>query len=80
MPPHAHIHITGTSRIAAWPTTCQGAAAHAAKCGTVWLKVGAPVIIQPTAVVHVSSRTEPPPPAPGKMPLMASVANAVSAP
>ena len=81
MPPHAHIHITRTSRIAvARPTTCQGAAAYAAECGTVWVKVGAPFIIQPTAVAHAWSQTETPPPPPGNMSHMAAVADAMSAP
>ena len=79
MPPHAHIHIYRTSRIASWPTTCQTAATYAADSGLGPI-VGAPVILQPTAVVHVSSRTDAPPPAPGKLPLMATVADAMSAP
>ena len=79
MPPHAHIHITRTSRIAvAKATTCHRAAAHAVQCGPD--AIGAPFIIQPTAVAHAWSQTEWLQQAPGKMPLMASVANAKNAP
>lgn len=75
MPPHAHLHITGTSRIAvARRTTGHRAAANAAKYGPD--TIGTSVIIQPTAVVHVSPRTDAPPPAPGKLSPMAPVANA----
>ena len=79
MPPHAHIHIARTSRIAvAKATILHRAAAHAVQCGPD--TIGAPFIIQPTAVAHAWSQTETPPPAPGNMPLMAPVADAMSAP
>ena len=76
---YAATYIERTSRIAAWPTTCQTAATYAADSGLGPI-VGAPVIFQPSAVVYVSSRTDTPPPAPGNMPHMAPVADAMSAP
>ena len=75
MPPHAHLHMNFTSRSAIGPTTFHRAASYATKIGLGPI-VGTPVILQPSTVVHVSSRTDAPSPAPGKLSLLAPVANA----